>query len=63
MQIMFTQLIIRLMTPLIVEVIKELLQQLARGEVVSLNEETVKAAMEQREDAISKAVAAATVGL
>ena len=60
---MFTQLIIRLMTPLIVEVIKELLQQLAMGEVVSLNEETVKAAMEQREDAISKAVAAATAGL
>ena len=63
MQIMFTQLIIRLMTPLIVEVIKELLQQLARGEVVSLNEETVKAAMVQREDAISKAVASATAGL
>ena len=63
MQIMFTQLIIRLMTPLIVEVIKELLQQLARGEVVSLNEETVKAAMIQREDAISKAVASATAGL
>lgn len=60
---MFTQLIIRLMTPLIVEVIKELLQQLARGEVVSLNEETVKAAMVQREDAISKAVAAATANL
>jgi hypothetical protein len=60
---MFTQLIIRLMTPLIVEVIKELLQQLAKGEVVSLNEETVKAAMEQREDAISKAVASATAGL
>lgn len=51
------------MTPLIVEVIKELLQQLARGEVVSLNEETVKAAMVQREDAISKAVAAATASL
>ena len=60
---MFTQLIIRLMTPLIVEVIKELLQQLASGEVVSLNEETVKAAMVQREDAISKAVAAATASL
>jgi hypothetical protein len=59
---MFTTLIIRLMTPLIVEVIKELLQQLASGEVVSLNEETVKAAMMQREDSISRAVAIATAG-
>jgi hypothetical protein len=60
---MFTQLIIRLMTPLIVEVIKELLQQLASGDVVCLNEDTIKAAMVQREDAISSAVAAATAGL
>jgi hypothetical protein len=41
--------IIRLLTPVIVEVIRELLAKLASGETVSIDESSVKAAMLHRE--------------
>ena len=49
---MISKIIIRLLTPIIVEVIRELLSKLAQGELVSIDEASVKAAMHQREDSI-----------
>ncbi|CAB5207207.1 hypothetical protein UFOVP184_45 [uncultured Caudovirales phage] len=46
---MISALIIRLLTPVIVEVIRELLFKLANGELVSIDEASVKTAMMQRE--------------
>jgi hypothetical protein len=53
---MFTALIIRVLTPVILEVIREMLQQLASGQSVSLTEETVHQAMMLRETKISASV-------
>jgi hypothetical protein len=53
---MLTQMIIRLFTPIIVEVIKELLAQLASGQAVQVDEQTVKSAMMAREPRIALAV-------
>jgi hypothetical protein len=49
---MISKIIIRLLTPIIVEVIRELLSKLANGELVSIDESSVKAAMNQREESI-----------
>jgi len=49
---MISKIIIRLLTPIIVEVIRELLSKLAQGELVSIDEASVKLAMNQREDSI-----------
>ena len=49
---MISKIIIRLLTPIIVEVIRELLSKLAQGELVSIDESGVKAAMNQREESI-----------
>ena len=56
MPLMFTQLIIRLLTPIIVEVIKELLSQLATGQPVQIDEQTVKTAMMARESRVATAI-------
>lgn len=53
---MLAGLIIRILTPVILQVIQELLQQLASGQTVSLTEETVHAAMMQRQSTIASAV-------
>lgn len=53
---MFATIIIRLLTPVILEVLKELLQQLASGQPVQLTEETVKASMQARESEISSQI-------
>lgn len=53
---MFTQIIIRLLTPIIVEVIKELLAQLASGHAVQVDEQTVKSAMMARESRVAQAI-------
>ena len=53
---MLTAMIIRLLTPVILEVLKELLQQLASGQPVQLTEETVKTAMLSREKKISSQI-------
>jgi len=49
---MISKIIIRLLTPIIVEVIRELLSKLANGELVSIDENSVKLAMNQREESI-----------
>jgi hypothetical protein len=49
---MISKIIIRLLTPIIVEVIRELLSKLANGELVSIDETSVKSAMNQREESI-----------
>jgi hypothetical protein len=49
---MISKIIIRLLTPIIVEVIRELLSKLANGELVSIDEASVKLAMNQREESI-----------
>jgi len=49
---MISALIIRLLTPVIVEVIRELLSKLANGDLVSIDEASVKAAMMQRESQV-----------
>jgi hypothetical protein len=49
---MISKIIIRLLTPIIVEVIRELLSKLANGELVSIDEASVKSAMNQREESI-----------
>lgn len=46
---MISAIIIRLLTPVIVEVMREILKKLANGELVALDEASVKAAMLQRE--------------
>jgi hypothetical protein len=46
---MISAIIIRLLTPVIVEVMREILTKLANGELVALDEASVKAAMLQRE--------------
>ena len=46
---MISAIIIRLLTPIIVEVMREILAKLANGELVALDEASVKAAMLQRE--------------
>lgn len=53
---MLTQLIIRLLTPIIVEVIKELLAQLASGQSIQIDESTVKSAMMARETRLANAI-------
>lgn len=53
---MFTQLIIRLLTPIIVEVIKELLSQLATGQAIQIDEQSVKTAMMARETRVAQAI-------
>ena len=53
---MLTQLIIRLLTPIIVEVIKELLEQLATGRPVQIDEQTVRTAMMARETRVATAI-------
>lgn len=53
---MFAAIIIRILTPVILEVLKELLQQLASGQPVQLTEETVKASMLARENEISSQI-------
>lgn len=53
---MFAAIIIRILTPVILEVLKELLQQLASGQPVQLTEETIKASMLAREDQISSQI-------
>lgn len=53
---MFATIIIRLLAPVILEVLKELLQQLASGQPVQLTEETVKASMLARENEISSQI-------
>lgn len=53
---MLTQLIIRLLTPIIVEVIKELLSQLATGQPVQIDEQTVRSAMMARETRVATAI-------
>jgi len=50
---MFAALIVRILTPVILEVIRELLQQLASGQTVSLTEDTVRQSMLARETQIS----------
>lgn len=49
---MISAIIIRLLSPIIVEVIRELLSKLANGELVSVDESSIKNAMNQREAAI-----------
>jgi hypothetical protein len=49
---MISKIVIRLLTPIIVEVIRELLSKLANGELVSIDEASVKLAMNQREESI-----------
>jgi hypothetical protein len=53
---MLTQLIIRLLTPIIVEVIKELLEQLATGQPVQIDEQSVRTAMMAREARVATAI-------
>lgn len=53
---MFTQLIIRLLTPIIVEVIKELLSQLATGQTVQIDEHSVETAMMARKSRVATAI-------
>lgn len=53
---MLTQLIIRLLTPIIVEVIKELLSQLASGQAIQIDEQSVKTAMMARETRVAQAI-------
>jgi hypothetical protein len=53
---MLTQLIIRLLTPIIVEVIKELLSQLASGQAIQIDEQSVKSAMMARETRVAQAI-------
>ena len=53
---MFTQIIIRLLTPIIVEVIKELLAQLASGQTVQVDEQTVRSALMVRESRLATAI-------
>lgn len=50
---MLAGLIIRILTPVILEVIRELLTQLASGQPVALTEEAVHQAMMSRESQIS----------
>lgn len=49
---MISAIIIRLLSPIIVEVIRELLTKLANGELVSIDEASIKTAMNQREASI-----------
>ena len=51
---MISAIIIRLLSPIIVEVIRELLAKLSNGESVSIDESSVKAAMLQRESSIQQ---------
>lgn len=51
---MISAIIIRLLSPIIVEVIRELLAKLSNGEAVSIDESSVKAAMLQRESSIQQ---------
>lgn len=53
---MLTQLIIRLLTPIIVEVIKELMAQLASGQTVQIDDQTVRSAMMARETRVATAI-------
>ena len=53
---MLAAIIIRILTPVILEILKELLQQLASGQPVQLTEETIKASMLAREDRISSQI-------
>ena len=51
---MISAIIIRLLSPIIVEVIRDLLTRLANGEMVNIDESSVKSAMLQREGAIQQ---------
>ena len=53
---MLTQLIIRMLTPIIVEVFKELMAQLASGQTVQIDDQTVKSAMMARETRVATAI-------
>lgn len=53
---MLTQLIIRLLSPIIVEVILEMMQRLAAGQTVQIDEQTVRSAMMARETRVATAI-------
>jgi arginine repressor len=53
---MLTQLIIRLLAPVILEIIKELLEKIASGQQVQLTEELVKSSMIAKESQISQGI-------
>lgn len=48
--------LIKILTPFIVEIIKELLERMARGEAVAVNETTVSLAMSARGQRIGQAL-------
>jgi hypothetical protein len=54
---MLTTLIIRLLAPVILEIIKELLEKIAAGQPVQLTEELVKSSMIAKEAKISQGIA------
>ena len=60
---MLTSLLIRLLAPLVLEVIKELLGRLANGEQIQVNEGSVKTLLMARQGEIDRHVKTAMTGV
>jgi hypothetical protein len=60
---MLVTLLVRLLAPLIVEVIRELLDQIASGQQVQLTESTVMRALDKHRDELDRNVRTAMTGV